>query len=94
MKRTLVAISTLMLLAGCASTTAPISVGQGRYMLTGQGGWDWNGGAVIEDLVKQGAAFCAEQGGSFELLSSKSEDAQSYPVARVATATIEFTCKK
>lgn len=94
MKRTLVAISTLMLLAGCASITAPISVGQDRYMLTGQGGWDWNGGVVIQDLVKQGAAFCAEQGGSFELLSSKSEDAQSYPVARVATATIEFTCKK
>lgn len=94
MKRTLVAISTLMLLAGCASTTAPISVGQDRYMLTGQGGWDWNGGVVIQDLVKQGAAFCAQQGGSFELLSSKSEDAQSYPVARVATATIEFTCKK
>lgn len=94
MKRALVAISTLMLLAGCASTTAPISVGQDRYMLTGQGGWDWNGGVVIQDLVKQGAAFCAQQGGSFELLSSKSEDAQSYPVARVATATIEFTCKK
>lgn len=94
MKRTLVAISTLMLLAGCASTTAPIPVGQDRYMLTGQGGWDWNGGVVIQDLVKQGAAFCAQQGGSFELLSSKSEDAQSYPVARVATATIEFTCKK
>lgn len=94
MKRTLVAISTLLLLAGCASTTAPISVGQDRYMLTGQGGWDWNGGVVIQDLVKQGAAFCAQQGGTFELLNSSSQDAQSYPVARVATATIEFTCKK
>lgn len=95
MKRIVIAtIAAASLIAGCASTSTPLSVGQGRYMLTGQGGWDWNGGAVIEDLIKQGAAFCAQQGGSFELLSSKSEDAQSYPVARVATATIEFTCKK
>lgn len=92
MKRALIAISALMLLAGCASTNAPISIGQDRYMLTAQGNWDWNGGVVVQDLIKQGAAFCAQQGGTFELLKSSSQDAQAY--ARVATGTIEFTCKK
>lgn len=94
MQRLLISISVLAILAGCASSSAPISIGKDRFMLTAQGGWDWNGGAVLQDLVKQGAAFCLERGESFELLDSKSQDAQSYPVARVATATIEFTCRK
>ena len=92
MKRFLFALSVSALLAGCAAS-GPISIGQDRYMLTDQDTWGWSGGAVVQKLVQRGAEVCAKQGKQFELLNSKSEDAQGLPVARYASGTIEFTCK-
>lgn len=79
-------------LAGCAAS-GPVQIGQGRYMMSDQSSWTWSGGSVVQDLVKKGAEFCAREGKSFELLNSTQQDAQSFPVARYASGSIEFTCK-
>lgn len=62
-------------------------------MLSDQSTLSWSGGAVVQELVMKGAEFCAREGKSFELLNSTQQDAQSFPVARYASGSIEFTCR-
>lgn len=88
----LAACLSVAVLAGCAAS-GPVQIGEGRYMMADQVTIGWSGAAVVQDLVRKGAEFCAREGKTFELINSTYQDAQSFPVARYASGTIEFTCR-
>lgn len=78
-------------LAGCASS-GPVQTGKDTYMIakTSGGGAFVSGAEVKADLIKEGAAHCAKEGKTLELISGEGKNA--IPFARSSSAEISFKC--
>ena len=68
-----------LLLAGCVTTTDPVSMGGGRYMITlnARGGFQSNG-TLITETVQRANNFCATQGKSANVLSTETKGVQMW----------------
>ena len=62
-------------------------------MLSDQQSLTWSGGAVLRDVIEEATKFCANDGKEFVLIDSQTQDAQGFPVARYASATVKFKCE-
>lgn len=75
-----------LLLAGCAST-GPVQIGKDTYMISKQNaaGMFGTSGGVKADIIREGAAYCAQTGKVFQLVSSSGKEAgyASNPVAEI-----------
>ncbi|MHB1690135.1 MAG: hypothetical protein ACYCSR_05630 [Thiomonas sp.] len=68
-----------LLLCGCVTTTAPVSMGEGRYMisLNARGGFK-NDGELLAQSIKNANAFCAGKGLHAVVLNTKSTGVQMW----------------
>lgn len=89
MKHLLAAFS-LVLVAGCATSTGVVEVGDGSYMLGSQTSGTWSGSSVKADLFKEASAFCAKSGKKLKLVGEKTQDASLYSYA---SSEVRFTCQ-
>lgn len=84
-------VGLVAVLAGCASTNTEIlPIGNGLYMVGGQGGsTNWSGASIKSELVRKATAHCQAMGKNFVLASDKGQDASMYDYA---SAEIKFRC--
>jgi predicted small secreted protein len=76
--------------AGCATDTGFVRIGQDTYMKSTMGTFtDFSGGVVKARLYKQASEFCSEQGRDISPLGSTSQDSG---MATYASAEIQFRC--
>lgn len=79
-----------MALAGCASNTGVVPIGNNTYMHSKMGSMTtFSGGAVKAELFKEAAAFCAKDGRQLTPLDSSSKDSG---LGTYASAEIQFRC--
>lgn len=78
----------VLLLAGCASNTGVVPVGDGVYMLSGSAPAA-SGGEVTASLYREANAYCAEQKKTLSTVGTKSRDAG---LGRLGNAEIQFRC--
>lgn len=89
-KASALTIAMLVWLAGCATDTGFVRIGQDTYMKSTMGTFtDFSGGAVKARLYKQASEFCNEQGRDISPLESTSKDSG---MATYASAEIQFRC--
>ncbi|VTU38290.1 hypothetical protein H4CHR_04386 [Variovorax sp. PBS-H4] len=89
MRKTL-ALVALAALAGCASPTGIVPIGDGIYMSSKLGGMTtYSGGQVKAELFKEADAFCAKSGKKLSPVTSTSQDVIVY---NYASAEIQFRC--
>lgn len=78
-------------LAGCASTTGVLPIGDGLYMSSKQDySLNYHGGKVKAELYQEAAQFCAGQGKKVVPVTDSSRDAAMY--SNYASAEIKFRC--
>lgn len=89
-KASALAVATLVWLAGCATDTGFVRIGQDTYMKSKMGTFtDFSGGVVKARLYKEASDFCNEQGRYISPLGSTSKDSG---MATYASAEIQFRC--
>lgn len=71
--------SAVLLMAGCVTTTDPVSMGGGRYMITlnARGGFQSNG-ALISQTIQRANSFCSAQGKSANVLNTETKGVQMW----------------
>jgi hypothetical protein len=80
-----------VLLAGCASKTGIVPIGDGIYMSSTQDySLNYHGGKVKAELYKEAADFCAKQGKKSVPVSDSARDAAFY--SNYASAEVKFRC--
>jgi hypothetical protein len=93
-KRSLTACVAVLVLAGCASHTGVVPMGQDRYMIAKQQGTGFPGlGNMKAEIIAEGAAHCRSAGKEFKLLDVK-ETQPPYILGNYPRSEIEFTCAK
>lgn len=83
------AFAGVLVLAGC-STSAPMSLGQGKYTITSSNFFAWSGGGQQSDAIREANAFCGKQGKEARILSMEAHDAVAYQ--SVASGQVTFEC--
>lgn len=79
-------------LAGCASTTGVVPIGDGLYMSSKQDySLNYHGGKVKAELYQEAAQFCQKQGKKSIPVSDTSRDAAAY--SNYASAEVKFRCE-
>lgn len=91
MTKGLTAIAAL-LLAGCASTTGIVAIGDGIYMTAKDDYWGTSGSKVKVELYAQAAEFCAKQGKRSVPVADTGHDPQLLG-ANYASAEVKFRCQ-
>lgn len=76
-------------LAGCSST-GPISLGQGKYLISDTNGLYLKGGAVLKDILEEAKTFCAGQGKDVLVHDIKTINSSA---VEDAGADLIFSCK-
>lgn len=85
-------IFVVLLLAGCASDTGIVPIGNDLYMSSKQDySFNWHGGKVKADLYQQAAKFCSEKNKKSVPVSDSERDASMY--GNYASAEIKFRCE-
>lgn len=85
------ALSSALVLAGCASTTAPVDLGNGQYTVSSSNFWAWSGAGQQADALQEAKEFCAKQGKRIRVTSMKATDARAY--TNVASGQVTFVCE-
>lgn len=86
-------ILTLLLgsLAGCATNSGIVDLGNGNYVYEKEDSMAYNGNATKVEILKESAAFCQKQGKQMVVQSSS---AKPYtPASSFAGAEVQFSCK-
>lgn len=83
--------SAVMILAGCVSTSTPVSIGNGQYSISSSNYWAWSGADQQAGAMKAANDFCAKQGKVARMTSMSAEDAVAY--RSVASAQVTFVCE-
>lgn len=78
-------------LAGCASTTDPVSLGGGQYSISSSNFWAWSGAGQQSDALAAAKAFCAKQGKEARVTSMRATDAVAY--RNIASGQVTFVCE-
>lgn len=92
MKMKLLTLATGVLLAGCASKTGIVPIGDGLYMSSMQDySLNYHGGKVKAELYQEAMAFCAKQGKKSVPVSDTARDAAMY--SNYASAEVKFRCE-
>ena len=91
MKTILSLIVATAVVAGCATTTGVVPIGDGIYMLGTHGSMSWSGSEAKAGLYREAAEFCVKQGKEVSPVSDTSRDAAMY--SNYASAEIKFRCK-
>ena len=90
--KALVVAAIVVSLAGCASHTGFVPIGDGIYMASKQDySFNWHGGKVKAELYQEAAEFCAKQGKKSRPVADSSLDAAAY--SHYASAEIKFRCE-
>lgn len=77
-------------LAGCASPTGIVPIGDGLYMSSKLGGtFTFDGGETKAELYREAAAFCSKQSKGVIPVNSTS---QNSGLGTYASAEIQFRC--
>jgi lipoprotein len=76
-------------LAGCSSTS-PISLGQGKYLISDTNGLYLKGGAVLKDILEEAKTFCTGQGKEVLVHDIKTINSSA---VEDAGADLIFSCK-
>lgn len=80
------------LVAGCASKTGIVPIGDGLYMSSMQDySLNYHGGKVKAQLYQDAAEFCAKQGKKSIPVADTSRDAAMY--TNYASAEVKFRCE-
>lgn len=68
-----------LLMTGCVTVTDPVSMGEGRYMITlnARGGFQ-NNGELLAQSIKKANDFCAGQGLHANVLSTQTTGVQMW----------------
>lgn len=68
-----------LLIGGCVTMTDPVSMGQGRYMisLNARGGFQ-NNGELLAQSIKRANDFCTAQGLRSEILNTQTTGVQMW----------------
>ena len=77
-------------LTGCSST-GPIPLGQGKYLISDTNGLYIKGGAVLKDILEEAKVFCAGQGKEVLVLEIKTINSTA---SEDAGADLVFSCEK
>ena len=81
----------LIVLAGCATNSGIVDLGGGNYVYEKEEFWAYNGNSTKVEILKEAAAFCANQGKQMVVQSS---DAKPYtPYSSYAGAEVQFSCR-
>ena len=84
-------ISSVALLAGCATNSGIVDLGGGNYVYEKEDGMAYNGNSIKIQILKESAAFCSAQG---KQILVKSSDAKPYvPYSSYAGAEVQFSCQ-
>lgn len=86
-------ISTVALLSlfGCATNSGIVDLGGGNYVYEKENAMAYNGNSTKVEILKEAAAFCANQGKQMVVQSSA---AKPYtPYSSYAGAEVQFSCK-
>lgn len=82
----------LAVLAGCASKTGIVPIGNGLYMSSMQDySLNYHGGKVKAQLYQEAMEFCAKQGKGSVPVSDNARDASMY--GNYASAEVKFRCE-
>ena len=84
-------ITAALVVAGCASKTGIVPIGDGLYMASNMDSMAWSSGGIKAELFKEAHEFCAKQGKALKPINSKGEDATL--AGRYASAEIQFRCE-
>lgn len=89
----IVVVTTLLALAGCASNTGVVALGQGQYMLAKQAATGIGGlGNLKGEVVQEAADHCRKAGRALHIVKA-SESAPPYILGNYPRAEIEFDCQ-
>ncbi|MET3514323.1 hypothetical protein ABIC63_002095 [Pseudacidovorax sp. 1753] len=89
--RTLMILATAALaVAGCATKTGIVPIGDGLYMASNMDTMAWSSGVIKAELYKEANEYCAKQGKSLKPVASRGDDATL--AGRYASAEIQFRC--
>jgi len=81
----------LFLIPLLAFASEPVSVGEGRYMLSARSHTPWaTTSKIVAELMEDAQAFCQEQGGKDAVLVSTG--GEEGIIGRAATGSIQFRC--
>ena len=71
--------SAIILICGCVSVTEPVSMGDGRYMITlnARGGFS-NDGELLSQSITRANTFCASKGQEAEILDTQHSGVQMW----------------
>lgn len=81
-----------LLLAGCASHTGVVSMGQDTFMIARQAATGFPGlGNLKGEMISEGTAHCRSMGREFQIVKT-SESQPPYVMGNYPRAEIEFMC--
>ncbi len=67
--RRLIPVLVVCLLGACAANTGVVSMGQGTYLIEEQAATGFTGlGNMKAEAIAEAGAFCAQQGGNFQVV--------------------------
>lgn len=90
MKKVILTIA-VATIAGCATNSGIVDLGDGNYVYEKEDAMAWNGSATKVEILKEASAFCAKQGKQMVVQSS---EAKPYtPYSSYAGAEVQFSCK-
>lgn len=79
------------LLAGCATQSGVVPIGQDTYMVSRQGYTVVTSAAAIKaDAFREANAYCQQHGKQFQVV--RTSTLEGIPARRLPTAEIEFMC--
>ncbi len=88
----LIAISLLAVLAGCASNTGIVPMGQGSYMMAKQQATGFPGlGTMKAEILKEADAFCTGKGKSMRVVNV-TETKPPYIFGNYPRSEVQFAC--
>ena len=81
-----------ILLAGCATTSGIVPMGNGTFMISkSEWGIEHTGSSVKADALKEASAYCAGLHNDLEIVNTTQKD--MVPFKSEAQAEIEFRCR-
>ena len=82
---------TAVLIAGCATNSGIVDLGNGNYVYEKEDSMAYNGNATKVEILKEASAFCSKQGKQMLVQSSSAKQAVIY--SSHAGAEVQFSCK-
>ena len=78
-KKAISSVSVLAALSGCVTVTAPVSMGDGRYLITlnARGGLTGDGELLSQSIAKA-QEFCTVKGQTAEIMDTKNSGVQMW----------------